>query len=204
MSSHTSSHTLPDLPYDYGDLEPVISAEIMRLHHTKHHQGYVQKLNESLEKYADAEKRGSLSEMVALQQSIRFNGGGHINHTLFWKSLCPPSRSQGQPGGKLAERLARDFGSFEKFQREFQAKTVAIQGSGWSWLGWSTQKERLEIACLPNQDPLSTVHLLPLFGVDVWEHAYYLQYQNLRPKYVEAIWSILDWVEIAKRWEEAT
>ncbi|MEL7432215.1 MAG: superoxide dismutase [Chlamydiota bacterium] len=199
---HQTSYKLPDLPYDYDALEPVISAEIMQLHHQKHHQAYVQKLNENLEKYHLAESKKDMEAAVFLQKNIRFNGGGHINHSIFWTILCPPAKAKKKPSAHLGAAIANDFGSFEDFQAEFNQKTGAIQGSGWGWLGWNKQANRLEIACLPNQDPLSTVGLSPLFGIDVWEHAYYLQYKNARPKYLEAIWEILDWDVIQKRWEQ--
>lgn len=203
MQDQATTYKLPDLPYDYADLEPVISAEIMELHHKKHHNAYVTKLNELLEKYHTAESKKDMSTAVSLQDGIRFNGGGHINHSIFWTLLCPKKEAQGIPNKELLTAIEKDFGSFEEFKKSFNAKTAAIQGSGWGWLGYNKVFNRLEIACLSNQDPLSTTGLQPLLGIDVWEHAYYLQYKNARPKYLEAIWEIINWNAVDERWKNA-
>lgn len=195
-----SDYQLPDLPYDYNALEPVISAEIMELHHSKHHKGYVTNLNASLEKYHEAESKNDVEAMLALQQAIKFNGGGHINHSIFWKILTPVKDAQGKPSGKLAEDIDKEFGSFEAFVEQFNAKTAAIQGSGWGWLGYCKKEKSLHITTCQNQDPLSATGLIPILGVDVWEHAYYLQYKNLRLDYLKAIWKIMNWKEIEKRY----
>lgn len=198
-----NSYQLPDLPYDFNALEPVISAEIMELHYSKHHKGYVTNLNASLEKYAEAEKKHDMEQMIALQQAIRFNGGGHINHSIFWSILCPPSKEgESKPSGKLAEMITRDFGSFDQFKEKFNKETTAIQGSGWGWLGINPNSKKLELATCQNQDPLSTKGLVPLLGVDVWEHAYYLQYKNVRADYVKAIWQILNWKKIEELFDK--
>lgn len=199
-----SNYKLPDLDYDYGDLEPVISSEIMKLHHQKHHATYVTNLNKSLEMYHEAEKKHDLPRMIALESSIRFNGGGHINHSLFWKNLAPTSAGGGgSPSGELSHMLKKQFGSIEKFIEQFTAITVAIQGSGWGWLGFSPEKGIITIAACQNQDPLSMQGLIPLLGIDVWEHAYYLQYKNVRADYVKNIWKIIAWQEVEKRFEKA-
>jgi len=198
------SYQLPDLPYDFNALEPVISAEIMELHYTKHHKAYVTNLNSALDKYREAEKKGHLAEMIALQGAIAFNGGGHVNHSLFWTILCPASQAQTEPQGSLKDMLVKDFGSFHEFQENFTKMTVAIQGSGWGWLGYDVSNKCLRIATTPNQDPLSRFSLVPLLGVDVWEHAYYLQYKNVRADYVKAMWQIFDWKEVEKRFVKAT
>ena len=198
-----TSYQLPELPYDFNALEPIISAEIMELHYTKHHKGYVTNLNTALEKYHEAESRNDVAQMIALQSAIKFNGGGHINHTLFWTILAPPSKGGGTPGGELAKMIQRDFGSFDAFKEKFNAITTAIQGSGWGWLGYNKGHKRLEIATCPNQDPLSTQGLVPLFGIDVWEHAYYLQYKNVRADYVKALWQIFYWKAIEERFSKA-
>ncbi len=195
------TYQLPDLPYEYNALEPVISAEIMQLHHAKHHQGYVTNLNVALEKYHVAESKKEMAQMVALQAAIKFNGGGHINHSIFWTILCPEKESQQKPQGALASAIDKDFGSFEAFQEKFNAQTIAIQGSGWGWLGYNKTMKKLEIATCSNQDPLSTQGLAPIMGVDVWEHAYYLQYKNVRPDYVKAIWKVLNWKNIEQRFQ---
>lgn len=197
-----SNYKFPDLDYDYGDLEPVISSEIMKLHHQKHHATYVTNLNKALEMYHEAEKKHNLPHMIALQSSIRFNGGGHINHSLFWKNLAPISQGGGgNPSGELLHMIKRQFGSIEKFIEQFTAITVAIQGSGWGWLGFCPEKGMIKITTCQNQDPLSTQGLVPLLGIDVWEHAYYLQYKNVRADYVKNIWKIIAWREVEKRFE---
>lgn len=198
-----TKYTLPDLPYDYSALEPVISAEIMELHHKKHHQGYVNNLNTALEKYAEAEAKNDLETMVATQNAIKFNGGGHINHSIFWSILGPVKDCGGRPEGELLSAIEKDFGSFENFSGEFNTKTAAIQGSGWGWLGYCKEKKGLKIVTCQNQDPLSVCGMEPIFGVDVWEHAYYLQYKNVRPDYLKAIWQILNWKNIAERYNKA-
>ncbi len=198
-----TTYSLPELPYDFNALEPVISAEIMELHYSKHHNAYVTKLNEALEKYHEAETRKEVDQMVELQSAIKFNGGGHINHSIFWTILCPEKEAVGKPSGALSTAIDKEFGSFEAFQEKFNAKAAAIQGSGWGWLGYNKSMKRLQIAVCSNQDPLSTQGLIPILGVDVWEHAYYLQYKNARPDYLKAIWRIFNWKNIEERFEKA-
>jgi Fe-Mn family superoxide dismutase len=198
-----TNYTLPDLPYDFNALEPVISAEIMELHYSKHHKAYVTNLNAALEKYLEAEKKNDIAQMISLQSAIKFNGGGHVNHSIFWTILAPQNKCSGAPEGALAGMITKDFGSFEAFKEKFTAATVGIQGSGWGWLGYRKDLKKLEIAACANQDPLSTQGLVPLFGVDVWEHAYYLQYKNVRADYVKEIWKILNWQAIGDRLAKA-
>jgi Fe-Mn family superoxide dismutase len=199
---HQTSYQLPDLPYDYNALEPVISAEIMELHYAKHHKAYVTNLNTALEKYHEAETKNDVPQMIALQSGIKFNGGGHINHSIFWTILCHPSKS-GSPKGELAEMINRDFGSLDKLKEKLNTTTTAIQGSGWGWLGYNKGQRRLEIATCANQDPLSAQGLVPILGIDVWEHAYYLQYKNVRADYVKAIWQVFNWHSIGERFDKA-
>lgn len=195
---------LPQLPYDYSALEPVISGAIMELHHAKHHKAYVTNLNAALEKYAMAQQKEDLPAMVALQQAIRFNGGGHINHSIFWTNLAPEKKGGGaEPTGELKAAIEKEFGSFAQFIEKFSTMTVAIQGSGWGWLGYCKEKKRLYITTCANQDPLSMQGYLPLLGVDVWEHAYYLQYKNVRADYVKNIWRIVDWKNVSERFNKA-
>lgn len=197
-------YKLPALPYDFGDLEPVISAEIMTLHYTKHHQAYVTNLNKALEQYADAERKQDIAAMIALQQAIRFNGGGHANHSIFWTNLAPKSKGGGiAPQGILATAIDQQFGNLANLTELLSNKSVAIQGSGWGWLGYNKERKRLEVATCSNQDPLSTAGLIPLLGIDVWEHAYYLQYKNVRADYVKALWQIVNWKNVADRYQEA-
>ncbi|KAL0071211.1 Superoxide dismutase [Mn], mitochondrial [Marasmius tenuissimus] len=195
-----SVHTLPDLPYAYDALEPHISEEIMKLHHSKHHQTYVNGLNTAEESFA---KAGSVKEKIALQPALKFNGGGHINHSLFWKNLAPASGDGGKlTDGPLREAIERDFGSVEDFKKSFNAKTAAIQGSGWGWLGYNATTKKLEIVTTANQDPLISHE--PIIGVDIWEHAFYLQYKNVKPDYLNAIWNVINFKEAQKRFVEAS
>jgi Fe-Mn family superoxide dismutase len=194
-------YKLPELPYDFSALEPVISPEIMQLHYSKHHNAYVTNLNTALEKEAATK---DLAEKIALQQVIRFNGGGHVNHSIFWTNLAPVSKGGGgEPTGELAQMIKAKFGSFEAFVEKMSSKTVAIQGSGWGWLGYNKAANCLCVTTCANQDPLSTLDLIPLLGIDVWEHAYYLQYKNLRADYVKNIWKIVNWKNVEERFIQA-
>jgi len=192
-------HTLPSLPYAYNALEPYISAEIMVLHHSKHHQAYVTGLNAAEEAYV---KAPSTRERIALQAALKFNGGGHINHSLFWRNLAPAKQGGGElKDGKLKAALERDFGSVDAFKKQFNAATAGIQGSGWGWLGYNTKTGKLEIVTTPNQDPLLT-HV-PIIGIDIWEHAFYLQYKNVKADYLSAIWNVINFEEAEARFIEA-
>ncbi|KAI8589913.1 mitochondrial Mn-superoxide dismutase [Geranomyces variabilis] len=193
-----TKYTLPDLPYDYNALEPYISAEIMQLHHSKHHQTYVTGINTAEEKLDNAISKKDLREVISLQQIVKFNGGGHINHSIFWTNLAPQKQGGGEPPkGALANAINSEFGSLEEFQKKFSAQTAAVQGSGWGWLGYNKETKKLEIVTTANQDPL--LSHVPLLGIDVWEHAYYLQYKNVRPDYLKAIWSVVNWKNVAER-----
>lgn len=197
-------HEQLELPYDFSALEPVISGEIMEIHYTKHHKAYVTNLNKAMEQYFEANRRMNLEAMIALQGAIKFNGGGALNHNIFWTNLAPEGNGGGgQPEGELAVAINKEFGSFEKFVEKFNAKTGAIQGSGWGWLGFCKEKQGLEFATCSNQDPLSTKGLIPLLGIDVWEHAYYLQYKNVRPEYLKNIWRVVNWGNVFERYEAA-
>ncbi|EMD36656.1 manganese superoxide dismutase [Gelatoporia subvermispora B] len=198
----SGTHTLPDLPYAYDALEPYISRQIMELHHKKHHQTYVNALNAAEQAYA---KAATPRERIALQAALKFNGGGHINHSLFWKNLAPAhSEGKGAGGalaaGPLKDALDATFGSVDAFKKEFNAATAGIQGSGWGWLGLNPGSKRLEIVTTSNQDPLIT-HI-PIIGVDIWEHAFYLQYLNVKVDYLNAIWNVVNWDEAEKRYQE--
>ncbi len=195
---------LPSLPYDYNALEPVISAEIMELHHSKHHKAYVTNYNAAMEKHLEAESKGDVAAMIALQPALRFNGGGDINHSIFWTNLAPVSKGGGKaPSALLADALNKEWGSLDNFIAQFNTKTAAIQGSGWGWLGYDKAKKRLEIATCANQDPLCALNLVPLLGIDVWEHAYYLQYKNVRPDYLKNIWQVVNWKNVEERYAQA-
>lgn len=204
QKDQSQQYKLPALPYDLNALEPVISAQIMNLHYNKHHQTYITNLNKALEQYHEAEQKNDLPALISLQSAIKFNGGGHINHSIFWTNLAPKNKGGGTPPeGELAKILERDFGSLNSFITQFSNKTVAIQGSGWGWLGYNPTTSRLEITTCDNQDPLAIKGLIPLLGIDVWEHAYYLQYLNVRADYVKAIWDIINWKNVAERFNQA-
>jgi len=196
-------HTLPPLPYPTNALEPHIDAQTMEIHHGKHHQAYVTNLNAALEKAPELANK-SLDELLknlnavpeAIRAAVRNNGGGHWNHSLFWPTMSP--NGGGAPTGKLADAINVAFGDFEKFKEQFNAAGVARFGSGWVWLVKDGGK--LAIMSTPNQDnPIMDGKPAPIFGNDVWEHAYYLKYQNRRPDYLKAWWSTVNWTEVAKR-----
>ena len=173
----TGKFVLPDLTYDYGELEPFISAEIMKIHHTKHHVAYVTNLNIASEKLGDAVAKNDVSQIVSLQQNIKFNGGGHLNHSIFWKNLAPKGKGGGElPAGDLKSMIEGQYGSIDGLQNLMSTSSVAVQGSGWGWLGYDKASKKLMVTTTANQDPLeATTGLVPLLGIDVWEHAYYLQ-----------------------------
>ncbi|KZS14824.1 Superoxide dismutase [Mn], mitochondrial [Daphnia magna] len=190
-------HTLPDLPYDYNALEPVISAEIMQLHHQKHHQTYVTSLNQAEEKFLEAKEKNDLKTMIALTSQLRFNGGGHINHSILWQNFSPKG---GEPEGDLLKAIEANFGSFDTLKNGLSSSAVSLQGSGWTWLGYNKSTNSLAVATCANQDPLEpTTGLVPLLGIDVWEHAYYLQYKNVRADYVKNVFKIINWKDVATR-----
>lgn len=199
---------LPALPYASNALEPYIDAKTMEIHHSKHHQGYVDKLNKALEGTALANEPIEVLLNTASQHNvaIRNNGGGHYNHTLFWTILSP--QGGGEPTGALAEAIQDRFGSFAVFQDTFSSAAATQFGSGWAWLYVSKQGE-LNVCATPNQDnPLMDVvpaehRGTPILGIDVWEHAYYLHYQNKRPDYIAAFWNVVNWAEVARRLEAA-
>jgi len=196
---------LPDLPYDFGALELVISAEIMQLHYTKHHQAYVTNGNVAMEKLQEAQHKGDVGAVIGLQNAIKFNCGGHLNHSIFWKNLAPPSKGGGHlADGQLKTMIETQFGSLDALQTTMSAATVGVQGSGWGWLGYDKAGKRLVVTTTPNQDPLQpTTGLVPLLGIDVWEHAYYLQYKNVRPDYVKHIWKVVNWADVESRLKTA-
>uniref|UniRef100_T1D4N8 Superoxide dismutase n=1 Tax=Psorophora albipes TaxID=869069 RepID=T1D4N8_9DIPT len=192
-----SKHTLPNLPYDHAALEPVISRDIMLLHHSKHHNAYVTNLNVAEEQLKEAVHKNDVSKIISLGGAIKFNGGGHLNHTIFWQNLSPETT---EPSAELKAALERDFHGLEHFKKEMKAAAIAVQGSGWAWLGYNKKTKALQVAACANQDPLEgTTGLVPLLGFDVWEHAYYLQYKNMRPDYIDALWDVVNWKDVSER-----
>ena len=194
---------LPALEYDYDALEAAIDAETMKLHHDKHHQAYVDKLNEAVGKNSDLQEK-TLSEILSnldavpedIRGAVRNNGGGHINHSMFWTIM---SADSGEPEGELAAAIENSFGSFDDFKTKFNNAGVKQFGSGWVFV--TVKGDKLEIGSMPNQDTPFHKNVEPLFGNDVWEHAYYLRYQNKRPDYLKSWWEVADWNAIAKRYE---
>jgi superoxide dismutase, Fe-Mn family len=199
------AYEVPPLPYDYAALEPHIDEQTMRLHHDKHHQAYVDKANGALEGTEWADK--PIEEVIANLDSlpadkkgpVRNNGGGHLNHSMFWESMSPDGG--GEPSGDLASAISDAFGSFDAFKEQFEAAGVGQFGSGWAWL--VLDGGALKITSTPNQDSPVTSGATPLVGNDVWEHAYYLKYQNKRPDYLKAWWNVVDWDKVAERYAAA-
>jgi Fe-Mn family superoxide dismutase len=199
------AYSVPDLPYAYDALEPHIDEATMRVHHDKHHQAYVDKVNAALEgtEWADKpieEVVKNLNDLPAYKQGpVRNNGGGHYNHTMFWENLSPDGG--GAPSGDLAAAIDEAFGSFDAFKEQFEAAGVNQFGSGWAWL--VVDGGKLAITSTPNQNSPLTDGKTPLFGNDVWEHAYYLKYQNKRPDYLKATWNVVNWDKVAERYAAA-
>lgn len=177
----------------------------VQIHHSKHHQAYVTNGNLAMEKLADAQQKGDVSTVIATQQAVKFNAGGHINHSIFWKNLAPVSKGGGEMvDGDLHNMIKAQYGSIDSMQTAMNAACVAVQGSGWGWLGYDKVNKRLAIAACANQDPLqATTGLVPLLGIDVWEHAYYLDYKNVRPDYLKAIWKVVNWQDVSARLDAA-
>jgi superoxide dismutase, Fe-Mn family len=200
------TYSLPQLPYEYDALEPHIDKETMNIHHTKHHNTYVTNLNNALEGQ-EALAAKSLEDLLAdiesvpesIRTAVRNNGGGHANHTLFWDILSP--NGGGQPEGELADALTAKFGSFENFKEEFAKTATTRFGSGWAWL--TVKDGELELYSTANQDSPLMEGKTPILGLDVWEHAYYLNYQNRRPEYINSFWNVVNWDEVSKRYTAA-
>jgi superoxide dismutase, Fe-Mn family len=197
---------LPPLPYDYAALEPTIDEATMKLHHDKHHQAYVTNLNGAVEKHPDLGKKTPeelIKDLNSVPEDVRTvvrnNGGGHVNHTMFWQIMAP--KGGGNPTGTIAGQIQTDFGGFEDFKKAFNDAAAKQFGSGWGWLVWKDGK--LAIMTTPNQDNPMMQGLYPILGNDVWEHAYYLKYNNRRPEYLAAWWNVVNWTEVNKRFEQA-
>lgn len=198
---------LPDLPYDYDALEPHIDEQTMRVHHDKHHAGYTKKLNAALEKHSDWATKSIeeiLEDLNAVPQDIRTavrnNGGGFYNHSLFWPAMSP--NGGGTPSGDLAAQIDADFGSFDAFKETFTGAAAGQFGSGWAWL-CVTNDGSLDVCGTPNQDNPISDGEAPILGIDVWEHAYYLKYQNRRPDYIQAFFNVINWNEVEERFRQA-
>jgi len=204
-----TQYELPKMPYAYDALEPHIDARTMEIHHTKHHQTYTTKLNDALGKCSSDIQNKDILDILSdlsqvpdeLKKAINFNGGGYDNHKLFWNNMKP--NGGGEPGGAVADAINSSFGNFGDFKEKFSSTTAVIQGSGWGWLVYNKSSSKVEYAAMSNQDSPRTKGLVPLLGLDVWEHAYYLNYQNKRPDYIAAWWNVVNWDEVDNRLSKA-
>ena len=192
-----ADYTLPELPYDYAALEPHISGKIMELHHDKHHAAYVTGANTALAKLAEARESGDLAAVNLHEKNLAFNLGGHVNHTVFWNNLSP--EGGGAPAGELAAAIDEFFGSFDGFQKHFTAVAAGVQGSGWAILAWDSIGQKLVVGQLYDQQSNIALGLVPVLMLDVWEHAYYLDYLNVRADYIKAWWNIVNWADAGER-----
>jgi len=208
-ASLEARHVLPQLPYDFAALEPHIDAQTMQIHHGKHHQAYITNLNNALNKHPELSGkiveellRGIKAVPEDIRTAVRNHGGGHHNHSLFWTIMAPAGKGGGaEPTGALADAIRKTFGDFTKFKEQLGTAATSLFGSGWAWL--TLAKGKLEVAGRPNQDSPLMDNKTPILGLDVWEHAYYLRYQNRRPDYVTAWWNVVNWQEVARRYEAA-
>ncbi|AGA68504.1 superoxide dismutase [Desulfitobacterium dichloroeliminans LMG P-21439] len=191
------SHQLPELPYAYNALEPVYDEATVRLHHDAHHKTYVDGLNNAEAKLAEAREKGDFSLVKHWERELAFHGSGHLLHTLFWMNMSPQGGRT--PSDALAARINQDFNSFEGFKNQFSAAAVAVEGSGWAVLVWNPEFQKLEILQAEKHQNLTQWGVAPLLTVDVWEHAYYLKYQNKRAAWVEAWWSLVNWTDVEER-----
>ena len=202
-------YTLPEMPYAYDALEPHLDAQTMEIHHSKHHQKYTDGMNGALENLSPELQEKDIEEILSninqvpdeVKGAINFNGGGYDNHKLFWNSM--KQNGGGEPTGAIADAINDSFGSFAEFKELFSSKTAPIQGSGWGWLVYNPSSGKVEYQAMSNQDSPRTKGLVPLLGLDVWEHAYYLKYQNKRPDYIAAWWNVINWDEVNDRFSKA-
>lgn len=199
---HYGKHTLPELPYAYDALEPYIDEQTMRLHHDKHHLGYVNGLNKAEADLAQARESGDFSKIQDIQRRLAFHGSGHVNHVLFWRNMCP-AKDYKDPSGALLEQIKKDFGSLDNLKAQFGAAAKAVEGNGWAFLAWSPEGGYLTTIAAENHQKQFVNNQIPLLVLDVWEHAYYLKYQNARGSYVDAFWNIVNWENVAENFEKA-
>jgi superoxide dismutase, Fe-Mn family len=190
-------YTLPDLDYDFGALEPHISAQIMELHHGKHHKTYVEKANETLDKLAESRDKDDFTRIAALEKALAFNLSGHVLHSIFWKNLTP--KGGGRPQGELLEMIVRDFGSFEAFRKQMTEVAATVMGSGWAALVWEPLAQRLLTCQIYDHQSNLSQGSLPVMVIDAWEHAYYLQYKNAKTEFFKAVWNLWHWPDVSER-----
>ncbi|MBT2227731.1 superoxide dismutase [Nonomuraea sp. NEAU-A123] len=196
-----SQYTLPDMPYDYAALEPAITGEILELHHAKHHAAYVKGANDTLERLAEARDKGEFGGLVGLEKTYAFHLSGHVLHTIFWQNLSPDGGDR--PDGELGDAIAEHFGSFEAFRKQLTTATSTVQGSGWGVLAWEPLGRRLVVEQVYDHHGNIGMNTTPLLVFDAWEHAYYLQYRNVRPDYVEKLWGLINWNDVIARYDAA-
>ncbi|MFE2750584.1 superoxide dismutase [Actinosynnema sp. NPDC059335] len=194
-------YQLPDLPYDYAALEPAITGEILELHHSKHHAAYVNGANDTLERIAELRDKDDFSGIVGLEKTFAFNLSGHVLHTVFWENLSPDGGDR--PEGELAAAIDEHFGSFDAFAKQLSAATSTVQGSGWGVLAWEPLSKRLVVEQVYDHHGNIGMNTSPLLVFDAWEHAYYLQYRNVRPDYVQKLWSLVNWTDVTRRFDLA-
>ncbi|MEV7231775.1 superoxide dismutase [Polymorphospora sp. NPDC051019] len=196
-----STYTLPDLPYDYAALEPHINGQILELHHDKHHATYVKAANDTVERIAEARDKGDFSSIVGLEKTLAFNVSGHVLHSLYWQNMSPDGGDR--PDGDLADAITEHFGSFEAFHGQLSAATTAVQGSGWGVLSYEPLGKRLIVEQVYDHHGNVGIGSVPLLAFDAWEHAYYLQYRNVRPDFVKAMWEVVNWPDVSARYAAA-
>jgi superoxide dismutase, Fe-Mn family len=195
-----ATYVLPDMPYDYAALEPAITGEILELHHSKHHAAYVKGANDTLDRLAETREKGDFSGLVGLEKTFAFNLSGHVLHTIFWENLSPEGGDR--PDGELAAAIDEHFGSFDAFSKQLSSATATVQGSGWGVLAWEPTSERLVVEQVYDHHGNVGMNTTPLLVFDAWEHAYYLQYRNVRPDYVQKLWSLVNWTDVTRRFTE--
>ncbi|MGO1165410.1 MAG: superoxide dismutase [Janibacter sp.] len=194
-------YTLPDLPYDYGALEPAMSGEILELHHSKHHATYVKGANDTVEQIAEARDKGEFGGIVGLEKTLAFNISGHVLHSIFWQNLSPDGGDK--PDGTLGSAIDEHFGTFDKFRAQLTKATATTQGSGWGVLAWEPLGQRLVVTQVYDHHGNVAAGMTPLLAFDAWEHAYYLQYKNVKPDYIERLWDLVNWTDVSARLEAA-
>jgi Fe-Mn family superoxide dismutase len=196
-----ATYVLPDLVYDYGALEPHIAGKITELHHDKHHAGYVSGANTTLEQLEEARAKSDFARIAALERALAFHVSGHVLHSIFWQNLTP--RAEARPAGALGEAIARDFGSFEAFKKQMTQAAATIMGSGWAALIWEPVAKRLATVQIYDHQSNVAQSGIPLMVLDAWEHAYYLQYQNRKAEFFDAVWRVWNWKDVSERFEAA-
>ena len=197
-----ATYTLPELPYGYSALEPYISGTIMELHHDKHHAGYVKAANAALDRLADAREKGHYDDIASLERALAFNLSGHVLHSLFWNNMAP--KAGGRPQGELATVIQQEFGSFENLQKQMNAVAASIMGSGWAALVWEPLGRKLLVTQIYDHQSNLAQAGTPLLVLDAWEHAFYLQYQNRKTEFFDAVWNVWNWADVAERFQAAS